>query len=77
MDAVQTLRRDRSLNPAERDRVEMVLSAAGWSPPRIAAHLACHPATVRKALKAFLAEGRPDCARAIPVRHPTWRAARR
>lgn len=57
-DAVQTLRRDRSLNPAERDRVEMVLlSAAGWSPPRIAAHLAGHPATVRKALKAFLAEG--------------------
>ncbi len=32
--AVQALRRDRTLTPAERDRVEMVLlSADGWSSP--------------------------------------------
>ncbi len=49
--AVQALRRDPRLNPAERDRVEMVcLSGAGWSPPRIAAHLAYNPATVRRLL---------------------------
>lgn len=57
-EAVQALRRDPSLAPAERDRVEMVLLAAtGWSPPRIAVHLACHPVTVRKVLKRFAAEG--------------------
>jgi transposase len=41
-----------------RDRLEMVLmSAAGWSPPRIAAHLGRHPHTVRAALKGFAARG--------------------
>ncbi len=51
-DAVQTLRHDPTLRPAERDRVEMVLlSAAGWSPPRIARYIGCHPATVRQTLK--------------------------
>jgi transposase len=50
--AVQTLRRDPRLSPHERDWVEMVLlSAAGWSPPRIATHLRCHPETVRRLLK--------------------------
>jgi|SRR5215207_9096476 len=57
-DTVQALRHDRTLRPAERDRVEMVLlSAVGWSPPRIAQHLACHPATVRQTLKRFSADG--------------------
>jgi putative transposase len=52
------LRRDPSFSPGERDRVEMLmLSAEGWSPPRIASHLGCHPKTVRLALKGFLAEG--------------------
>jgi IS30 family transposase len=56
--AVQALRRDPRLRPAERDRVEMILlSAEGWSPPRIARHLSCHPATVRQALKRFAADG--------------------
>src|SRR5215216_347132 len=51
---VEGLRRDATLRPAERDRVEMVLlSAAGWSPPRIAAHLGYHPATVRQVLVRF------------------------
>ncbi len=50
--AVQSLRRDPSLTPHERDWVEMtLLSAAGWSPPRIATHLRCHPETVRRLLK--------------------------
>jgi putative transposase len=57
-DAVQTLRRDRTLTPHERDWVEMILlSAAGWSPPRIAAHLRCHPETVRRLLKRFQQDG--------------------
>jgi putative transposase len=39
-----------------RDRLEMVLlSDAGWSPPRIAGHLSCHPHTVRAALKGYAA----------------------
>ena len=41
-----------------RDRLEMVLmSAAGWSPPKIAGHLGRHPHTVRAALKGFAARG--------------------
>jgi putative transposase len=41
-----------------RDRLEMVLmSAAGWSPPRIGQHLGRHPHTVRAALKAYAAQG--------------------
>ena len=56
--AVQGLRRDPTLSPAERDRVEMVLlSATGWSPPRIATHLGCHPKTVRLVLKRFQTDG--------------------
>ena len=33
------------------------MSAAGWSPPGIAAHLGRHPHTVRAALKGFAARG--------------------
>lgn len=56
--AVQALRRDRTLTPAERDRVEMVLlSATGWSSPRIAVHLGCHAVTVRAVLKRFPVSG--------------------
>lgn len=56
--ALQALRHDRSLAPAERDRVELLLlCAAGWSPPRIAAHLGCHAVTVRSVLKRFTSEG--------------------
>jgi hypothetical protein len=54
--AVQALRHDPTLRPAERDRVEMMLlSAEGWSPPRIARYVGCHPATVRQALKRVVA----------------------
>ena len=46
------------LPPAARDRLEMVLlSAAGWSPPRIAAHLGYYPQTVRTALHDFRGRG--------------------
>src|SRR5438045_9269548 len=52
--AVQTLRRDATLRPAERDRVAMVLlSAAGWTVPAIAQHLGYCAATVRTVLKQF------------------------
>jgi transposase len=47
-----------ALAPKVRDRIEMVtLSDAGWSPPRIAEHLGCHPQTVRDTLRAFSARG--------------------
>jgi len=49
--ALQAARHDPTLRPAERDRVEMLLlSADGWSPPRLARHFACHPQTVRRLL---------------------------
>lgn len=41
-----------------RERLEMVrLSDAGWKIPRIAVHLQQHEQTVRRWIKAFLAEG--------------------
>src|SRR5512143_3967434 len=62
--AVQAVRRDATLGPGERDRVEMVLlSDAGWGPPQIAVHLGYCAATVRAALKRFQQEG------ATSVRH--------
>jgi transposase len=46
------------LPAATRTRLEIVqLSDAGWSPPRIAAHLGVHPHTARSALKGFAARG--------------------
>ncbi len=57
-EAVQRLRRDATLSPAERDRVEMILlSDEGWSPPRIANHLNYHAKTVRLVLRRFDAQG--------------------
>jgi transposase len=58
--------------PRPRDRLEMIrLSDAGWPIPRIAAHLGCHEQTVRKYVKAFLAEGFPVLpARPRPGRPP-------
>jgi transposase len=56
-DELQSLRRS-DLPARVRDRLEMVLlSHAGWSPPRIAAHLGCCAPTVRSLLKGFLARG--------------------
>ena len=65
--AVQALRRDRSLAPVERDRVEMVLlSDTGWSPPRIATHLGCHAVTVRAVLTRFRQTGPASLRRGRP-----------
>ncbi len=56
--ATQAARRDPTLTPLERDRVEMVLlSGEGWRPSAIAQHLDYHAATVRHALKAYRAQG--------------------
>ena len=56
---LQALRRT-DLPAGARDRLEMVLmSAAGWSPPRIGQHLGRHPHTVRAALKGYAARGTP------------------
>lgn len=55
---LRTRSHDRTIDPHTRDRLEMVrLSDAGWSIPRIARHLQCHQATVRRHIKAFLAHG--------------------
>ena len=54
---LHALRRS-DLPPVARDRLETVLlSDAGWSAPRIAGHLGCHPHTARSALKGFVARG--------------------
>lgn len=66
-DAVQALRRDRTLTPTERDRVEMVcLADAGWGAPAIAAHLRYNPVTVRRLLKRFPDTGVPGLRRRPP-----------
>src|SRR5918994_5224013 len=63
---LNTLRRS-DLPAAARDRIEMVfLSDAGWSPPRIAAHLGYHPQTVRDRLRDFLGRGTDALARRRP-----------
>src|SRR5215211_7096322 len=65
--AVQGLRRDRTLTPADRDRVEMVLlSDAGWSPPRIARHLGYCAATVRTVLTRVRTSGQAGLRRGRP-----------
>ena len=65
--AVQALRQDPTLRPGERDRVEMVLlSAEGWSPPRIARYVGCHPATVRQTLKRVATTDPTDLRRRRP-----------
>ncbi len=57
-DAVSALRRDPSISPSERDRVEMVLlSEQDWSVPQIASHLGYCQATVRRLFKQFNEEG--------------------
>jgi len=51
-------RRDPSLKPAERDRVEMIaLSDSGWRVARIASHLGYSIETVRRLFRRFPTEG--------------------
>ena len=48
------MRRDPTLSPLERDRVEMLfLSDRGWSPPAIGTHLGYCAATVRRTFNRF------------------------
>src|SRR5262249_5919092 len=59
--------RHTDLSPTARARLEMVLLAdAGWSAPRIAAHLGCHPHTARKALHLFAQQGAAGFSRRRP-----------
>jgi transposase len=56
--AVERLRRATATPAVVRARCQMLLlSAAGWSPPGIAAHLAYHPHTVRAVLRRFQQQG--------------------
>jgi transposase len=65
--AVQALRHDQTLAPAERDRVEMLLlSDAGWSPPRIAAHVGSCAKTVRLVVTGFAQTGAAGIRRTRP-----------
>ena len=72
-DELRACTREPGVAPRTRDRLEMArLADAGWTIPRIAGHLGCHEQTVRKYVKAFLAEGfaaPPD--RPRPGRPPT------
>jgi transposase len=73
-DAVQALRRDPRLTPAERDRVEMVcLADAGWAAPTIAAHLGYNPVTVRRLLRRFPQTGVAGLRRRSPGPPPDIR----
>lgn len=66
----QSLRRT-ALAATVRDRLEMFfLSDAGWSAPRIAAHLHCDPQTVRKVLHGWHKHGRATLFPAKPGPEP-------
>jgi transposase len=57
-DELQRRAHAKGVMPRTRDHLEMVwLSAAGWSVPKIAAHLGIHEQRVRYYVKAFLAQG--------------------
>ncbi len=88
MNELRALRR-KALPPKVRDRIEMLtLADAGWSAPRIAAHLGHCGQTVRDLLKDFLARGTdalhprrtgpaPDAGRRDRVTEELRRSARR
>src|ERR687887_64541 len=73
------LRRDATLRPGERDRLEMLaLAAAGWPVARIATHLGYCTETVRRLFRRFPTAGwgavrhaapgpAPDCTRRAAV----------
>lgn len=76
-DDLRARTREAGIAPRTRDRLEMLrLADIGWSVPRIAGHLGAHEQTVRKYVKAFLADGfvaLPD--RPRPGRPPRVTAA--
>ena len=82
---LRQLRHDPRLRPRERDRVEMcLLSAQGWTAPRLAVHLDVCAATVRRWIRQWEARGlkslryarmgRPP---AVAQRQQVFRALRR
>ena len=73
---LRQLRHDPRLRPRERDRVEMcLLSAQGWTAPRLAVHLDVCAATVRRWIRQWEARGLKSMrAWAGPRR---WRSASR
>jgi putative transposase len=69
---LQALRRQ-TLPAKARDRLEMVfLAGAGWTVPRIAAHLGYCAATVRATLNAFRSRGREALFPRRPGPAPDW-----
>jgi transposase len=65
--ALEGLRRDTTLSPAERDRVEMLLLLdSGWSVSEIASHFHCCQATVRRLFHRF----RPEELSSLRRHHP-------
>jgi transposase len=72
--------RQQGATPVPPLRLEMVrLAAEGWRIPKLARHLGCHEQTVRKFVKAFIAEGfaglkdrpRPGAPRRLTEEHLT------
>lgn len=73
---LQQARHDPTLTPRDRDRVEMLLlSAAGWSPPRIAAYFGCSVKPVHAVLDGYPTKGLAAVRRQRPG--PTPDTARR
>ncbi len=71
VEGLRALRRDKTLKPAERDRVEMLaLSAAGWKVSEIARHLGCCEETVRRVFRQYKAEGMPALRHDLPGPEP-------
>ena len=71
VEGLQALRRDKTLKPSERDRVEMVaLSAAGWKVSDIARHLGCCEETVRRVFRQYKAEGMQAMRHDLPGPEP-------
>ena len=71
---LRQLRRDPRLRPRERDRVEMcLLSAQGWTAPRLAVHLDVCAATVRRWIRQW--EARPPAPWVVPAVDCAQRAA--
>jgi transposase len=71
VEGIQASRRDKTLKPAERDRVEMVaLSVAGWRVGAIAEHLGYCEETVRRVFRRYRAEGMKALRHELPGPEP-------
>jgi transposase len=71
VEGLQALRRDKTLKPAERDRVEMVaLSVADWKVKAIAGHLGYCEETVRRVFRQYRTEGMKALRHELPGPEP-------